>query len=371
MNAAAETDSSPITFPPVPESVLNLIRGAHRVVVSGHLNPDGDAANSVLAMGHLLEKLGKEYLLVNDGSFSRPEIRLFESSLAAQIPEDWLSPETLGIAVDCASKDRLGSKGNLFESFTCLIIDHHATSDPFSRNAYIVPKSPSTTLLVYKLFKALDVELDSEAATLIFRGFATDSGFFRFVGKGSSEVFEIVAELVRHGVNPAKEYETLNSGRPFAALKYLSEMIRRTEVLFGGKLLFSHEEAGDKETYGEDARASDELYRELLSLKNAEAVCFLKVSGKVPGGIEAGLRVTEGSDFDAGAFAAAFGGGGHRKAAGFTVAAPYEEVKMRVLAKFGEYFDLQADSSGSPGSSATSNIRRSNKEEQNRTNQTE
>ncbi len=327
-----------MTFPPVPDEILRLIKDRKRAVVCAHLNPDGDAAYSVMAAGLLLKELGKEYLLVNDGAFSRPEIRGFQDVLSPDVPEDWLSKDTLGIILDCGSPDRTGSKGELFNSFTCIVIDHHSSSCKFSDYSYIVPESPSATLLVYCLFKALNVPLSKEAAQLIFRGFITDSGFFRFLGTGTEEVFNVIADLVRCGVNPSEEYARLNSGRNFLSVSFLGTLIKRTEIFYNGALLISHEEPSDISVYGEEGRSSDGLYRELLSVENAQVVVFFKISNKVQDAIEVGLRASYNSNVDVGAFAAKYGGGGHKKASGFTMKASYEEVRDLVISEMGEFF---------------------------------
>lgn len=327
-------------FSPVPEKLIQMIRGCKKAVVCGHLNPDGDCANSVMAMGLLLKNLGKDYLLVNDGGFSRPEISDFKQYLSDCIPDSFMNKDTLGIVVDCSTYDRLGSYAPLFENtFTTVVIDHHSNGFDTDDFHYIVPSSPSTTLLVYKLFKAFEIDISQTVAQLLFRGFATDSGFFKFLGENSAECFEIIAELVRSGVNPSIEYYRVTGGKPFSSVRFLSAVIERTQSFFDGRLMVTHEEPEDSSVFGDNSRASDEYYAQMLSVKGVEAVAFFKISNKVENAIEVGLRAGSNSSVNVGAIASKLGGGGHVKAAGVTIKGALKEVQKIIIAEFSMAFE--------------------------------
>lgn len=325
-------------FPVVPEELLKALRGCSNAIICGHKNPDADCANSVLSMGHLMNLLGKQAVIVNDGAFNRPETRDFEKALCKQIPEGFINSGTLGIVVDCSTIDRLGFYSTLYSELNIAIIDHHSSGQPFGNYHYIVPESSSTTLLVYNVYKALGIPLDETSARMIFRGFATDSGFFKFLGTNCKPTFDIIGDLVTHNVAPNEEYNYINGGRPFSSVKFLAVMIDRTELLYGGRLLVSHEEESDIDEYGENARASDELYNQLLSVEGVNVVVLFKRSQKDKNCIELGFRSTRESNIDVGAIASDFGGGGHIWAAGATVAGTYEEVRARVLERLAKEF---------------------------------
>ena len=329
-------------FSSIPQQLTDAVKNCKRAVVCGHLNPDGDCANSVMAMGLLLKSLGKQYILVNEGSFLRPEIEEFKKSLSEAVPQEYQNKDTLGIVVDCSTYDRLGIYANLFENvFTTVVIDHHSSGFSSDASHYIVPSSPSTTLLIYKLFKALNVELNKEISQLIFRGFATDSGFFKFLGENSAECFEIVADLVRCGVNPSIEYANISGGKPFNTVKFLAAIIERTEMYFDGRLAVSHEQLSDCGKFGDNSRASDEYYAQMFTVKGVEAIAFFKVSNKVENAIEVGMRASATSSVNVGAIAAKHGGGGHVKAAGVTIKGSYEEVKNLILKEFASVLNTQ------------------------------
>lgn len=327
------------SFPLPPENVISSLKNCKRAVVCGHGAPDGDCVNSVAAMGLLLKSLGKEVYLVNDGPFFRPEVEFIQEMLTDSLPKDILNKDTLGVVVDCSTSSRLGSKWDYFKHFTITVVDHHSSGMEFGENRYIVPESISTTLLVYQLYKALDVPLTEQAARYIFRGFATDSGYFKFLHKESGITLRIVADLVDHGVVPNDEYHYISGGKPLSLVRFLGELINRVESFYDGKVLISHEEETDFEKYGDNARASDDLYGSLTLVKGAQVVFFFKISKMRPGAIEVGIRSNHSCSFDAGKFASLFGGGGHAKAAGLTLDGTYEEVKSIILSKVKEFLD--------------------------------
>lgn len=327
------------SFPDVPKQLTDAILNCKRAVVCGHLNPDGDCANSVMAMGVLLRTLGKQFILVNEGNFDRPEIHEFGNTVSKEVPSEWLNKETLGIVVDCSTPDRLGIFREAYEKLSTAVIDHHSSGSDFGLYRYIVPESSSTTLLVYNVFKACKVDITEESARLIFRGFATDSGFFKFLPSESAPTFEIIADLVNHNVAPNSEFYAVNGNKPFESVKFLAAIIQRTESFYGGRLMISHEENDDRKVFGDNAKASDDLYAQLLSVKGVETVLFFKKSSKVENAIEVGMRASYFSNFNVGQFAALFGGGGHAKASGCTIKGTYQEVKEKVLNAIKPYFD--------------------------------
>ena len=325
-------------FPKVPYDLVNAIKNCNRAVICGHVSPDGDCAYSSMAIGLLLDKLGKEHINVNEGGFDRPELADFSAIVSPSIPEDWLDCNTLGIVVDCSTIDRLGCYASYFEKLDIAVIDHHSSGESFGHYRYIVPDSISTTLLVYNVYKACSVDVDEQAARFIFRGFATDSGFFRFLGADSSPTFNIIAELVKKNIAPSTEYHAVNGNKPFENVKFLATLINRTESLYGGRLMISHEEPEDREKFSDNAKASDDLYAQLLSVKGTEVVLFFKQSRKVENAVEVGMRASHFTNIDVGKLAHYFGGGGHAKASGCTIKGTYEDVRTSVLDKIGEYF---------------------------------
>ena len=303
-------------FPPVPQVILTHLQEDSSFIVIGHKSPDGDCISSELGMEFLLKALGKQVLLANAGPFERQEIQSLRGRFADHIPEAYLAERPTVVVVDCSTSDRIGSLYEQVKDLHVIVIDHHASGTRWGQDLYIVPDSPSTTLLVQHLFETLQVAIPEEAAKRLFFGFATDTGFFRFLQVHQAEALDSVSCLVAEGVSPNQVYMQINGGKSLSFIKYLGILIDRAEPYLDGKVMVTYTWLKDKETFHCD-KPSDLFYSQMLSIAGVQAVALFKE--KEDGTVEAGLRASHDSTIDVGRIAASFGGGGHVHASGFTV----------------------------------------------------
>lgn len=319
-----------IAYPPVPEEIMDVLRSCRKAIIIGHIAPDGDCCSSEIAMGHLLFKLGtQEILLANAGPFDRPEVREWKDKFVQHIPDEWKTDDPLVVVVDCSTLDRIGHLADEITGLRTLVVDHHSTGVPFGDLRYIFPRSFSTTLLIQHMYVSLGVEIDESAAEHLFFGFATDTGFFRFIGPGRGETLRMAADLVDAGVSPNEIYNRMMGGRSIESIQYLAALIDRIESFHDGKVLLVEDRREDMLRFGEQNRPSDALYASLLSVDGVQMVILIKyIDGK---SIELGMRSSHSSDIDVGELAGLLGGGGHRKAAGATVQISVAEVKKFLL----------------------------------------
>lgn len=318
------------TYPPIDEQILDLLRTENLFVVLGHVSPDGDCLSSQLATASLLLKMGKEVYMANAGPFERSEIAHLRSDFLMHIDEEMRSRKPIIVVVDCSSIERIGHLGCEIEGLVTVVFDHHSSGEQFGTYRYIIPRSISTTLIIMQLYKALGVEISQEIAEHLFFGFATDSGFFKFINAYRGETLRFAAELVDLGVSPNLINDRMNGGKSFGYVKYLGKLIDRSESLFEGRLMISCSCLEDSKTFITTDKPSDALYTMLLSVERVEVVLFFKELAN--SSTEVGFRSSHQSSVDVGALAERFGGGGHRKAAGVTIAEPVESVKKKLIA---------------------------------------
>jgi len=317
------------TYPPIDEEILNVLRNREEFVIIGHVSPDGDCISSQMAMKALLLKLGKIVHLANAGPFDRSEITHLRTDFLNHIDEEMHKRNPVVVVVDCSARERLGHLANEIEGLTTVIIDHHSSGEQFGTYRYIVPRSVSTTLIIMQVFKALEIEITTEIAEHLFFGFATDTGFFRFINAYRGETLRMAAELVDLGVSPNMMNTRMTGGKNLSYVKYLGKLIDRSESHFEGKLMTSTSILTDSEQYITTDKPSDALYSMLLSIKDVEVVLFFKQLSA--DATEVGFRASHQSHIDVGALAESFGGGGHKKAAGATVQQPIEVVRKNLL----------------------------------------
>ncbi len=312
------------TYPDIDPAVLDLIHNVSCAVVVGHVSPDGDCIHSQIAMGKLLQAMSVDVHLVNAGPFTRKEIKKHEPLFATHIDAELREKNPLVVVVDCSTVDRIGHIGEEIEGLTTLVIDHHASGEPFGDFSYIVTKSFSTTLCIMQLYKALEVPLTHEIAEHIFYGFATDTGYMKFIGPYRGETFHLVAELIEAGVSPNEVSTMMEGTHSLSSRKYLARLIESSYLLLEGSVLVVKE---TKEEFGEFAkedRPTDTLYAQMLSVEGVQAVLYFKQGEDDLW--EIGFRASHASPIDVGSIAASLGGGGHRKAAGATVAMPFDSL---------------------------------------------
>ncbi|MDD4646851.1 MAG: DHH family phosphoesterase [Sphaerochaeta sp.] len=317
------------SYPPIDEEILALLRNREEFVVIGHVSPDGDCLSSQMAMNSMLLKMGKTVHMANAGPFDRSEISHLRSDFLNHIDDELKQRNPLIVVVDCSSPERIGHLADEIEGLTTVVFDHHSSGEQFGTYRYIVPRSVSTTLIIMQLYKALDVEISQEIAEHLFFGFATDSGFFRFINAYRGETLRLAAELVDLGVSPNVMNDRMTGGKSFGYIKYLGKLIDRSESLFDGKVMISSSCLEDSKQYITTDKPSDSLYTMLLSVQGVEVVLFFK---ELEGGrTEVGFRSSHQSSINVGALAESFGGGGHKKAAGATVNKPIQETRKLLL----------------------------------------
>ena len=312
----------------VPPQLLDVIRREKLICILGHADPDGDCIGAQVALGHFLRRIGKEAVLLSPGPFERPEIRGYEGQFASSLEPQLRARRPTAIVLDCSSLDRIGDLARDIAGLPVIVVDHHSAGRGFGEITYIDDSAPSVTLLVQRIMEELGYAPDAEEAQLLLFGLCTDTGFFRHIDSRDESVFEAIARLNGAGATPKQVYSMIYAGRPLASRILLGNVLARTDALFGGRILFTYETLEDKRTYGSQNRDSDSLYQLLQASAGCEAVIFIREEDEESCSV--GLRSN--TALDVGAIAQRFGGGGHRKAAGFRWVGGREEAKAKLVA---------------------------------------
>jgi phosphoesterase RecJ-like protein len=334
---------------PVPPELVSFIRTGSSFIVAGHKEPDGDCVGSQLALCSVLRRLGKEAIPCSAGPFRRTEIMPYADRFAP-VPPDRTGMRV--IVVDCSAPDRTGDLAPLLEGLPAATIDHHAVASSgisagmkaagaggtvnagTASPVFLDPGAPSTTALVVRLVTALGLEPDPEEAELLLFGLCTDTGFFRHVDEDGAETFDIAADLIRAGASPKRVFQAIHGGKSLNSRILLGTILSRAESRFGGRLILSREEHEDLRRFGPESRDSDSLYQILQSVTGVEAIVIIRQES--PENCSIGFRSRD--QVDVAALAAAFGGGGHKNAAGATVPGRIDSLMPQILAAFEKIF---------------------------------
>jgi len=319
--------------PPVPEELLEAFSRFQEMVITGHENPDGDSLTSQMALGNILTDAGKTVHLISPGPFKRYEIQQYADMFSTEFPSGLSSDTTLFIVLDSSTPDRIGKFSEQISRYTTAVIDHHAAGNHFGDIRYIHSRAFSVTFMIQHIAAAMHANISKETAELLLFGLATDTGYFRHIPAERGEVFHAAADLIEAGASPKAVYEQMYGCRPFQSRKLLGILLARTEQHLDGRLLITWENREEHKAFGEEMRDSETLYAQLLGISGCEAVVYIREDADAS--CTVGLRSNH--YIDVGQLATKYGGGGHRRAAGFTYHGSREVIQRELCRKFTEY----------------------------------
>jgi len=325
--------------PDVPKELIEFIKTYPRFIIAGHKEPDGDCVGSQLALRSALIRLDKEVTVCSSGPFNRTELKNF-TDFFITIPDDVSSINVSGyinsgvILLDCSGKERTGELRNFLDMYPYAIIDHHASSthprSTLQSPVYVDAASPSCTLLVYKLIKALGLALTEDEATYLLFGLCTDTGFFRHLTEKNNEAFEAASEMIACGASPKKIYKIIHGGKSLSSRILLGHVLSRIESYFDERLLISYETLEEFSIFGYQSRDSDTLNQLLLSTEGVEAVVIIRQ--ECAENCTVSLRSSD--KINVAQIASSLGGGGHKNAAGLTTNGDISFVKQLIIEQF-------------------------------------
>jgi bifunctional oligoribonuclease and PAP phosphatase NrnA len=316
-------------------AVAAALREHDRFVVTSHDNPDGDAIGSLLALHLALTGLGKDTVMVIGGETPLPEeyrfLGLEEHGLRREAPPDVL--DRVLVALDCAQEDRIVDPALLAGAPLTINIDHHHDNTRFGDIDLVVPDASSTGEVLADVFELLGVELTPAIAEALHTALVTDTGRFQY-SNTTPKALRLAADLVEAGADPSKVFVEVYESTPFAKLKLLARALERARSFADGRVVVSELVRQDFADAGADEPSSEGVIDHLRSAEGAELVALIR---ELPNGAAAarkGSLRSRPDGIDVSEIARSFGGGGHRRAAGFSTDVPMDEITRRIVDAF-------------------------------------
>lgn len=308
------------------DETLHLLEKPKEIAICGHVNPDGDALGSGLALAAFLRMKGHRVTCLLAKQEKPPELYRFLDHYDLMPAAEYDLAPDLFIAMDLPVKNRLGDAIEVFDrAAETLVIDHHPDYSGFADHYYGDATASATGMLVWKLIKASDVVPTKEMAEYCYVALITDTGRFSFQNT-TTESFMMAAEMVTAGVDPSKTSALVYDSVSLNALKLDARLISRISFAAGGRFVFSWVTEEDFDELQLSRDESEGLPTILRSVKGAEVAALLREEGER---IRVNLRAK--GCCDVGSIARHFGGGGHQAAAGFTLTASLEEARDLIV----------------------------------------
>ena len=305
------------------QATVRVIDEAASVALACHLSPDGDALGSVLALGLALSDRGFALQVGwDDDPIELPSQYDFLPGGELLVPASSFRPADVAVALDCAAADRLGKLRERFEKSTTLVnIDHHVSNTKFGRINVVDEQAASTAELVVQLLARLGAEITPEIATCLYTGVATDTGRFGYENV-SPRTHATTGFLIQRGVKVEQISQRLYESFPFTYLKIQGRMLDRAQLMGERPFVFSYISQADLKEIGITMDDTDELINTLRATRDADVAVLFK---ELEDGRWKGSFRSKGAT-DVGSIAQLLGGGGHRLAAGFELAMPFDEA---------------------------------------------
>jgi len=305
----------------VPPDILSFLRKEDRFFIATHINPEGDALGSSVALSLALQSMGKTSVVYDrDGV---PEMYRFlpgHERVRNSVQNRETSSYNL-VLLDCNSPDRAGIEGIPFQ-YAC-VIDHHETESDFGDLKWIEPYAAATGMMVFPIIRELGVKITSEIATNLYTAIAIDTGTFRYANT-TAEVLRVAAELEEAGAHPAlianSLYESWSERRFRLLLFTLNTLEIRDNVAFIVVTQDMYKRTG---TSAED---TENFPGFPCMIKDIAVSAFLREIGENHWKVS--LRSK--GDLNVASIAVLFQGGGHKNAAGFRIKAPLESAKESI-----------------------------------------
>lgn len=312
------------------DRAIEAVERHNRCLIACHINPDGDALGSMLALALALERRGKRAIRLSPDGVPRryaflPTARRVTTRLPSRLPP-------LAVVVDCDGIERAGPEWRRIAAVSDLVdIDHHATDKTFGNVIVVEPGVAATAEIVYRLVRRMGEQIDADLATCLLTGIITDTGRFSFANT-TPTTHRIAAELIRAGADPAAICREAYESRTLEETRLIGRALASARATPDGRVVWTSIDWPTLAAATANGRAPEDMINDLRAIRDAEvAVLFTETSD---GLVRVSMR-SKGA-VNTSEIAAAFEGGGHPGAAGCNLPGPLSRGPSRIIPRVRE-----------------------------------
>lgn len=309
--------------------MFNIIDKCEKICIAGHKAPDGDCIGSVMALYEILKPY-KNLTVCIDGNIPYNYKEFIDESIL--MTEYNKEKYDVLITLDCSDVQRLGKFSDVFyNAKNTICIDHHNTNKGFAHINIIEHNISSTGELLYKVIENKKIEINKKIAELIYIAILTDTGKFSY-SNTSKSTHEIVGKLIDKGVDVSYIDNVIYNSKPSNVVKAYIDCISGIELLSDNKIGLATITQKIISENNVDMGDIDGVVEFIREIKEVEISCVLK---EYDDSIKVSLRSK--NDIDVSKISEIFGGGGHKKAAGFEINDNLSNSKKIVLNELRKY----------------------------------
>ena len=324
-----------------------------RFLLTTHVNPDGDAIGSEVAMARWLRARGKQVRILNDSPTpsafgwltAEDTVEVYDEALC----EARFAEADALLVLDTSNKQRIGRLARHLDRHAIAIgiVDHHVTHEGFGQVNVVEPELASTASLVFELLGEAGVKLDLLMAEALYVGLFTDTGNFRY-SNTDARAHRMAAALVEAGVDPSDVTSRVHATAPAGRLRFFGEVLAALQLLEGGKLVVIEAAPEHFQKHGLVGADTEGLVDIPRAIAGVEVVAlFSEVEASK---VKVSLRSTGNVTIDQ--VCSRWGGGGHPHAAGVQLRGSREDARAKLLPAIVELLDAHAASQAGEGSAS-------------------
>ncbi|HEX2706750.1 MAG TPA: bifunctional oligoribonuclease/PAP phosphatase NrnA [Solirubrobacterales bacterium] len=308
------------------ERVSAELLSRDRFLLTAHEGPDGDALGSLLGMHQLLTQLGKDSVMfLAAKEFPLPiEYRFLPLEEVFHEPPADISDRVV-IFLDCGNIDRMPVDFLTAGDNDVINIDHHHDNTCFGDINLVDVGASCTAEIVYDLALLMGARITSEMASVLYVGLITDTGKFMYENT-NAHTHRVAAELIDAGVDVDDTYRRLYEHVPLEKLRLVARALEAIQRHCDGRLVVSYITSADYEATGASEEMTEGVIDHLRSIDDTKLAAVVRDLGnRGRAARKVSLRSSEG-DVDVSAIARKHGGGGHKRAAGFSTDLEFDDL---------------------------------------------
>ena len=316
---------------------------AKKIIIAGHVRPDGDCIGACVALQRYIKRFYHEKNVCVYIE-TVPEVFQFmddkKDIFSNSVPQDKFD---LFIALDCSSPDRLGDAQKAFyNAKSTMCIDHHISNRCYAGVNIVEADASSTCEVLYclmsedeKFSNSLnkanitdailslenDKKLEFEIARALYIGIIFDTGVFRY-SNTSKKTMEIAGKLIETGIPFWKYIDECFLQRTYTQTQLLGRTLLASMRVMDGKCIVATITRRMMEFYEAKTEDIEGIIDQLRITQGVEVAILLHEIGDQ----EYKVSLRSNNYIDVSKIASFFGGGGHVKAAGFTMRGSAHDV---------------------------------------------
>lgn len=311
----------------VVEQFDSIIKNSKNILLVSHINPDGDTLGSMCGLYSLIKDNYKkkcDMLVVSDVPVTYKFLP-YSDEIKFIDEYDFSREYDVVVNLDVAALDRCADAKILFNKAKNTVnIDHHETNPNYAGINIVKPEASATAEVLVELAIRTGWKISTETAICLYTGIMTDTGCFRF-SNTTQKTMEFAGKLISYGVNPSEIYQKCYESNSKDLVLFQSYCVNKAEFLNDDKIAYTIVYKKDLEKFynnGEDF--TDGLTEKLRAIKTTEIAFVVKELNSTTSKISVRSKTK-----DIAQVCSAFGGGGHKLAAGAVIkAAPVKAVNL-------------------------------------------